>query len=278
MLYYILIVTHIYIHIYLFIYSFLYVFIYLWLNVGLGRSFFRMFWNPRCFFCCVFAASHIPPACISWTRKNDDQLQHMHACHARCSCHSHRKKTWRLQNSPVQLYAPPTCRPRSCVCWPCVVRINCCASCWPLSWLPWAHTAFRYTCGGICWSWTRVCMPYAAALSDDTMHINVLLCISVATALSLLLLSCVSIPVLQILFAATIYVSICFICVQWQHVYGDRTAGHLIVLVLLVADEDMILCLLQGQLHSLLQTMTRGDSGVIRLEMARCMTSTTCRW
>jgi hypothetical protein len=44
-----------------------------------------------------------------------------------------------------------------------------------------------------------------------------------------------------------------------------------------VADEDMILCLLQGQLHSLLQTMTRGDSGVIRLEMARCMTSTTCR-
>jgi hypothetical protein len=52
-----------------------------------------------------------------------------------------------------------TCRPRSGVCWPCIVRINCCASCWPLSWLPWAHTAFRYTCGGICWSWARVCMP-----------------------------------------------------------------------------------------------------------------------
>lgn len=82
-----------------------------------------------------------------------------------------------------------------------------------------------------------------SACRRDTIHINVLLCTTVATALSLLLLSRVSIPVLQILFAATIYVSMCFICVQWQHVYGDRTAGHLIVLVLLVADEDMILCL-----------------------------------
>ena len=164
MLYYILIVTYIYIHIfiYLFIYLYIYSYIYLFMvKCGFGALVFaRVLGKPALFFllriCCI---TH--PACPHILNRKKRRSAAAHACLPRTVLPplAQEKKTWRLQNSPVQLYALPTCRPRSGVCWPCVVRINCCASCWPLSWLPWAHTAFRYTCGGICWSWTRACMP-----------------------------------------------------------------------------------------------------------------------